>query len=66
MSIINFIKGLFGGEPNEETDQNANVVEDKSANSVCFVDNTPSLENVARFVIQKGYVRGQTFKGISK
>lgn len=54
MSIINFIKGLFGGEPNEETDQNTNVVEDKSANSVCFVDNTPSLENVARFVIQKG------------
>lgn len=58
MSIINFIKGLFGGEPNEETDQNANVVEDKSANSVCFVDNTPSLENVARFVIQKGICKG--------
>ena len=58
MSIIDFIKGLFGGEPNEETDQNANVVEDKSANSVCFVDNTPSLENVARFVIQKGICKG--------
>lgn len=26
MSIINFIKGLFGGEPNDETDQNVNAV----------------------------------------
>lgn len=58
MSIINFIKGLFGGEPNDETDQNVNVVEDKSANSDCAVDKTPSLENVARFVIQKGVCKG--------
>ena len=58
MSIIDFIKGLFGGEPNEETNQSGNVVEDKSVNSDCSVDNTPSLENVARFVIQK-----RTFKG---
>lgn len=58
MSIINFIKGLFGGEPNDETNQNANVVEDKSANSVCSVDKTPILENVARFIIQKGVCKG--------
>ena len=58
MSIINFIKGLFGGEPNDETNQNANVVEDKSANSVCSVDKTPTLENVARFIIQKGVCKG--------
>ena len=54
MSIIDFIKGLFGGDSNEKTNQNANVVEDKSANTYCPVGNTPSLENVARFVIQKG------------
>ena len=58
MSIIDFIKGLLNGQPNEETDQNANVIEDKSANSDCFVDKTPSLENVARFVIQKGMCKG--------
>lgn len=58
MSIINFIKGLFGGEPNDETDQNVNVVEDKSANSDCAVDKTPTIENVARFVIQKGVCKG--------
>ena len=58
MSIINFIKGLFGGEPNDETDQNVNVVEDKSANSDCAVDKTPTIENVARFVIQKGICKG--------
>ena len=58
MSIINFIKGLFGGEPNDETDQKANVVEDKSANSDCAVDKTPTIENVARFVIQKGVCKG--------
>lgn len=58
MSIIDFIKGLFGGDSNEKTNQNANVVEDKSANTYCPVDNTPSLENVARFVIQKGICKG--------
>ena len=58
MSIIDYIKGLFGGKPKEDANQSANVVEDKSANSVCFVDNTPSLENVARFVIQKGICKG--------
>ena len=58
MSIINFIKGLFGGEPNDETDQNVNVVEHKSANSDCAVDKTPTIENVARFVIQKGVCKG--------
>lgn len=66
MSIIDFIKGLFGGEPNEDANQSANVVEDKSANSDCAVDKTPTIENVARFVIQKGCVRVQTSKGISK
>ena len=58
MSIINFIKGMFGGEPNKETDRNANVNEDKSVNSDCAVDNTPSLENVARFIIQKRTCKG--------
>ena len=58
MSIFDFIKGLFGGDSNEKTNQNANVVEDKSANTYCPVGNTPSLENVARFVIQKGICKG--------
>ena len=58
MSIIDFIKGLFGGDSNEKTNQNANVVEDKPANTYCPVGNTPSLENVARFVIQKGICKG--------
>lgn len=58
MSIIDFIKGLFGGDSNEKNNQNANVVEDKSANTYCPVGNTPSLENVARFVIQKGICKG--------
>ena len=58
MSIINFIKGLFGEEPNKETYQNANVVENKSTNSDCTADKTPTLENVARFVIQKGICKG--------
>ena len=58
MSIIDFIKGLFGGDSNEKSNQNANVVEDKSANTYCPVGNTPSLENVARFVIQKGICKG--------
>ena len=49
MSIIDFIKGLFGGEPN----QSSNVVEDKSVNSDVMIDKTPTLENVARFVIKK-------------
>jgi DNA segregation ATPase FtsK/SpoIIIE-like protein len=58
MSIIDYIKGLFGGKPKEDANQSANVVEDESANSDCAVDNTPSLENVARFVIQKGICKG--------
>ena len=58
MSIIDFIKGLFGGEPNEETDQSEYVVEDKSVNSDVCIDKTPTLENVARFVIQKGICKG--------
>ena len=58
MSIINFIKGLFGGEPKEETNERAYVVEDKSVNSDVCVDKTPTLENVARFVIQKGVCKG--------
>ena len=58
MSIIDFIKGLFGGDSNEKTNQNANVVEDKSVNSEVFVDRNPTIENVARFVIQKGICKG--------
>ena len=34
------------------------MVEDKSANSDCAVDKTPTIENVARFVIQKGVCKG--------
>ena len=58
MSIIGFIKGLFGGEPNEEADKSSNVVEEKSVNSDVCVDKTPTLENVARFIIQKGVCKG--------
>ncbi len=58
MSIMDFIKGLFGGEPNEEADQSSSVVEEKSVNSDVCVDKTPTLENVARFVIQKGVCKG--------
>ena len=36
MSIIDFIKGLFSGEPIDEANLSANVVEDESVNSdVC-------------------------------
>lgn len=54
MSIIDFIKGLFGGETKEEANQSAYVVEDLSVNSEVFVDRNPTIENVARFIIQKG------------
>ena len=58
MSIIDFIKGLFGGEPKEEVNQSAYVVEEKTVNSEVFVDRNPTLENVARFIIQKGVCKG--------
>ena len=58
MSIIDFIKGLFDGEPKEEANQSAYVVEEKSVNSEVFVDRNPTLENVARFIIQKGVCKG--------
>ncbi|MBR6445185.1 MAG: 3'-5' exoribonuclease [Prevotella sp.] len=58
MSIIDFIKGLFGGEPKKEANQSTNVVKDESANSDVCVDKNPTLENVARFVIQKGMCKG--------
>lgn len=58
MSIIDFIKGLFGGEPKEEANQSAYVVEEKTVNSEVFVDRNPTLENVARFIIQKGVCKG--------
>lgn len=58
MSIIDFIKGLFVGETKEEANQSTNVVEEKSVNSEAFVDRNPTLENVARFVIQKGVCKG--------
>ena len=58
MSILDFIKGLFGGEPNEEADQSSSVVEEKSVNSDVCVDKAPTLENVARFIIQKGVCKG--------
>lgn len=56
MSILDFIKGLFGGEPNEEVDQSSSVVEEKSVNSDVCVDKAPTLENVARFenMIEEG------------
>lgn len=58
MSIIDFLKGLFGGEPKEEIDQSANVVDDKSENSDVCIDKTPTLENVARFVIKTRKSKG--------
>ena len=54
MSIIDFIKGMFGGEPKEDTNQSTSVFEDKSTNSECVIDKTPTLVNVARFVIKTG------------
>lgn len=58
MSIIDFIKGLFGREPKEEANQSAYIVEEKSVNSEVFVDRNPTIENVARFIIQKGVCKG--------
>ena len=58
MSIIDFIKGLFIGGPKEDVNQSAYVVEEKSVNSEIFVDRNPTLENVARFIIQKGVCKG--------
>lgn len=58
MSIIDFIKGLFGGKSNEEANQSSSIVEEMSENPDVFVDKTPTLENVARFVIQKGICKG--------
>ncbi len=54
MSIIDFIKGLFGGEPKEDAIQRTCVVEEKSVTSEVFVNRNPTTENVARFIIQKG------------
>lgn len=51
MSIIDYIRKLFSGEPKEKANQRACVVEDKSASSDVALDKTPTLENVARFVI---------------
>ena len=58
MSILDFIKDIFGGESRERAQRGTNVVEDKSANTEISVDKTPTLENVARFVIQKGICKG--------
>lgn len=58
MSIIDFIKGLFGGESKDETNQSSYVVEDNSVTPDVCVDKTPTLENVARFIIQKGICKG--------
>ena len=52
MSIIDFIKGLFGGEPTEEANQSSYVVKDNSVTSDVCVDKTPTLEEVARYVIE--------------
>ena len=52
MAIIDFIKGLFGGEPKEEHKQDVYVVEEKFVDSDCLVNKNPTLENVARYVIQ--------------
>ena len=58
MSIIDFIKGLFGGELKEEDNHSKYVVEEKSMNSEGGVDRNPTIENVARFIIQKGVCKG--------
>ena len=58
MSIIDFIKGLFGGKPKEDTNQSTSMLEDKSINSKCVVDKTPTLENVARYVIRTRNSKG--------
>ena len=52
MSILDFIKSVFGGEPKEEAAQSECVVKEKPINSDICVDKTPTLENVARYVIQ--------------
>ena len=58
MSIINFIKGIFGGEPKKEANENASGVENKAIYSDSSIDKNPTLENVSRFIIQKGTCKG--------
>ena len=52
MSIIDYIKSLFAGEAKEETNQGSHVAESTSAEVYVAVDKTPTIENVARFVIK--------------
>ena len=52
MSIIDFIKGLFSSKPNEEAERSEYVAENKPVNSDVCVDKTPTLEDVARYIIQ--------------
>lgn len=52
MSIIDYIKSLFAGEAREEANQDSHVTESTSAEVYVAVDKTPTLENVARFVIK--------------
>lgn len=52
MSIIDYIKSLFGGEPKEKANQGSRVTRTESTNSDRSVDKKPTLENVARFVIK--------------
>ena len=58
MSIIGFIKGLFCGKPKDEVNQSACVVEEMLDNSDTCIDNTSTLENVARFVIKTRKSKG--------
>ena len=58
MSIIDYIKSLFAGEAKEETNQGSHVAESTSAEVYVAVDKTPTIENVARFVIKTRKSKG--------
>ena len=51
MSLIDYIKSIFGSESRKEGSQCVEVANDKSVTTECPIDKTPTLENVARFVV---------------
>ena len=58
MSIIDYIKSLFTGEAKEEAKQDSHVTESTSAEVYVAIDKTPTLENVARFVVKTRKSKG--------
>ena len=52
MSIIDYIKSLFSGGQKGEDIQKSNTVEVEHTDVYASLDKTPTLENVARFIIK--------------